>query len=260
MVALGGTSLVGVTVGQVIPVSWATAQAPATLRQMEYGVHDHISLYNESGCGLNIQLNNTGRSFTLPAGGWTQDPIPVAYRGTNDTGLTATVLYIISNAQISQLFVDYFVAGDIPLRMGTLGNSPIGGTVQVANSPTIVFPPTTPLTNILVTTQVTAASFSIPASAGGLYMIDGSFIVANGGASSITVLTQFTSLFNAAVNTRTMAQQNGATLSSAALANGTYGLLPATFYCRGGTTITVFFQDATNTPDDSIVVGIVQMF
>lgn len=256
---LGFIDTTGVLVGQVYTFDWSKSVILPTLSQQAgYTVSDHLVFMNESPAELRVTLNPTGRSFTLPSGGWTPNGVPVSWRMTQDTSATFLVEAVLANPLVRQIHIDYYAPGEPITAVSTLGNSPIGGSVTVTSSPVIVLDPISPTLGITVTTPVTVATYTTAAP--GLYMITGSFLVNNGGASSVTIQAQFTSDYNGAVNTRTLANNTGGTLSAAGLSNGTYGIACPTFFCQGGTNITVTYQNALNTPNDDAVFGVIQVF
>ena len=87
-----------------------------------------LRVFNESGCGLNIQFNDGTDDF-VPAGAW-----PIFPLGPNVTSMTWTVQYIIPNAPIAQMVLVYYYPGEPIPQNVVLGNSPIGITGNVTTS------------------------------------------------------------------------------------------------------------------------------
>ena len=88
-----------------------------------------LALLNESGCGLQIVYSQGGQGFNLPAGAWTAVALP-----PGENLLTYTVLYSLTNPQVSKLLLTYYAPGEQVPQSMTLGNSPIGGSTATAGN------------------------------------------------------------------------------------------------------------------------------
>lgn len=118
-----------------------------------------LQLFNESGCGLSITLSASGRTFSLPAGGWTQggiDLLPI------DRSLTYTVVYVIANAAVATLEAVYWPVGEVPPAV-SLGNSPVGvsGSVTTTTVSSLKNDGNAPGTSIVESTPSDQASSSV---------------------------------------------------------------------------------------------------
>src|SRR6185312_17506357 len=100
------TSTGAVSWQSVVPQSYGAAgNTPA-----------HLLIYNESGCGLQIQMA-TGEQIFIPAGGWlpqTLDPSCLSF--------TYTVVYVLSNPLVSSLVMVWYSPGEAPPNVPILGN------------------------------------------------------------------------------------------------------------------------------------------
>lgn len=94
----------------------------------------HLLVFNESGCGVQLTMKQSGDGQYLPAGGWTSFEIK-----PNDSLLTGVVTYALPNPPVSLLHAVYFGPGETLPASYTLGNSPIGigGTVQTSSVQTL---------------------------------------------------------------------------------------------------------------------------
>lgn len=259
MTSLPAISTIGATVGQVFgPISWAQMQ-PAALLAQQSGLllRDYFVIQNESQCGFLVTRIGTNRTFRLAAGGWLA-PTEATTGTGQDTGLLFTVEYVLANPVVQQIGVDYFAPGEPLPMIRTLGNSPIGGNVSVLNTPTILVAPTT-TTTLLNTSPAILPLGTIPST--GLYEVVSSFLVSNSGTATITLQVSYTEGFTGtSVTNRSLSTSAGVSLSGTVLANNGVGVCASTFYCKGGTTINVTFQDSTGTPADQIVIGLNKMF
>jgi hypothetical protein len=86
----------------------------------------NLAIYNESGCGLLCSMQQSGTQFFVPAGGWGVSPI-----SPNDSTCRFAVQYIISGAPVNSLLATYYAPNEQVPQSYTLGNSPIGGQVNV---------------------------------------------------------------------------------------------------------------------------------
>ncbi len=93
-----------------------------------------LTLFNESGCGLQWVMQASGRGGYLPAGGW----LPLEIH-RNDSNVLLTVIYTLPGAPVSQLLPTYYAPGEFVPPMPILGNSPIGigGTVNTSSIQTL---------------------------------------------------------------------------------------------------------------------------
>ncbi|MGH8397491.1 MAG: hypothetical protein ACRETA_04510 [Gammaproteobacteria bacterium] len=108
------TAVVGTTGTIQLPLAGMTGNQPS-----------HLRIFNESGCGLQIQFND-GSDDYVPAGAW-----PVYELGNSVTQMSWQVTYVIPNAPINQLQLIYYYPGENVPAQPTLGNSPIGITGSV---------------------------------------------------------------------------------------------------------------------------------
>src|SRR5260221_7481002 len=69
-------------------------------------VKAHLGLFNESGCGLQLTMQASGRGQYLPAGAWTNIEIE-----SNDGAISVTVIYTLPNPPVSMLNVVYYAPG-----------------------------------------------------------------------------------------------------------------------------------------------------
>ncbi len=94
----------------------------------------HIRIYNESGCGLNAQFQQSGRTEFVPAGAWPEYDIEY-----NDSFIIFTVTYTLPNPPVSTINAVYYAPTEKVPDMPQLGNSPIGigGTVNVSSVQTL---------------------------------------------------------------------------------------------------------------------------
>lgn len=93
-----------------------------------------VTVYNESGVGFSIQLQQARSTFFVPAGGW----LPILNLSPTETGLVATAVYTMQNAPVTKLVVVYFDHESPNTGPGILGNSPIGVSGGVNTSLTQV--------------------------------------------------------------------------------------------------------------------------
>src|SRR5271166_556286 len=122
---VGFQDVTGAVVGQVYHMTWRNVRQYPTVAQQAQGITDTVSIYNESGCGFLVTLDQTQRSFTLPAGGWIE-PLAVGVKGSYDTSLTLLVQYVLPNAAVNQVHIDYFEPSDTTSGLShVLGNSPV---------------------------------------------------------------------------------------------------------------------------------------
>lgn len=130
-IQIADISLAAAVVGTTGTITWDKIAPPPTLLQQMRPLDTSgptIALFNESQCKLLITLPTTGQSFTLPAGRWVPIPVPA-----NERSLTYVVTQIApGTALFTQLSADYFRPGEPVHPIGTLGNSPIGGSVVSA--------------------------------------------------------------------------------------------------------------------------------
>jgi hypothetical protein len=147
---IGYVDVTGAIVGSTFVIDWTNVRIVPTLKQQELGITDTIGVYNESGCGFTVTFNQSGRSFTLPAGGWAPR-LEVGQPGAEDWNITLTVQYILPNAAVSQVHSDYFGPGEANTGNSVvLGNSPvnIGSGIVTATNTSITNtgnPPGTPI-------------------------------------------------------------------------------------------------------------------
>lgn len=87
----------------------------------------HLAIYNESGCGLLCQMQQSGTQFFIPAGGW-----GISNIAPNDATCLLTVKYLITNAPVSSLIATYYAPNEEVPQSYTLGNSPVGGAVSTS--------------------------------------------------------------------------------------------------------------------------------
>lgn len=259
MTALAAISTVGAVVGQMFgPVSWQHLQPALPARQQAGAVaQDYFAIQNESQCGFLVTKIGTGRTFRLAAGGWLAPTEATTHIG-QDTGLSFQVEYVLTNPLVQQIGVDYFSPGEPLPQVRTLGNSPIGGSVSVLSTPIIIVEPTV-VFPITTTGLTILGPFSIATT--GLYEVTSSLLVSNGGGATITMQVSYTEGFTGtSVTGRSLSISSSTALNGVSLPNNGFGINSACFYVKGGTSLTVNFQDGTGTPNDQVVVGINKMF
>lgn len=149
------------TVGQSLPVSWASAQTAPRSGQESYPP-DHIVVFNESGCGFILTMLPSQRNFTVPAGAWS-DPIEVTTNRGQDQSANLVVQYILAPQNPANVFVDYFSPGESIPSFRALGNSPV--TLNGAPSLASV---TAPIFN--VTSVPAGDTWSLSANLGQLFL------------------------------------------------------------------------------------------
>jgi hypothetical protein len=173
---IGYVDVTGAIVGSTFIIDWTPIRIVPTLKQQELGITDTIGIYNESGCGFTVTFNQSGRSFTLPAGGWAPR-LEVGQPGAEDWNITLTVQYVLPNAAVSQVHADYFGPGEANTGNSVvLGNSPVNigsGTVTATNTSIVNTgnPPGTPI--------ITSSSTAVDS---------GGFALNNDGSGEWTVL------------------------------------------------------------------------
>lgn len=84
--------------------------------------------FNDSGVGLQITFSQSGQGFNLPAGAWGVVPLP-----PGENLLTYLVTYALNAPPVSTLQLTYYAPGESIPQSFTLGNSPIGGSFQLAS-------------------------------------------------------------------------------------------------------------------------------
>lgn len=143
---LGFLNVSAVTVGQVIPFAFNAPQTnSATIGQMGQGLSDTIVVNNLSGCVFQMNLQPSGRAFTIPAGVPTQ-PIPLSLNGTNDISCTLLVEFILGGIFPNQVHFDWFsatepilsVGGAVGVNSGTVSSIAVSGHDQwvISQDPT----------------------------------------------------------------------------------------------------------------------------
>lgn len=131
-IKVANISLTSATVGQQLAaISWAQFVPGRSQAVMDDspGAYGYLRLINESGCGLDLDFNGGSGSRFAKAGG---EPL-FELRG-DDTSVMATVNYVIPGQQVSTLVALYYRPGEPVDVSGTIGNSPIGGTVTPMSS------------------------------------------------------------------------------------------------------------------------------
>lgn len=117
--------LTGATVGTTGNIDLTQVLGPGGISYAQGSIQNSIPtlrLHNESNCGLFCSFNNSGQSFNLPAGGWSD-----CYPKSSDNALDFTVLYTLSGPGVTLLLATYYFPGEPVPSITTLGNSPIGG-------------------------------------------------------------------------------------------------------------------------------------
>lgn len=98
----------------------------ATADPSRYTVPAWIFIFNESGCGLDIDFQTSGESEFIPAGGW--KPLNIM---PGEAGYTWTVAYVLPNAGVNSLVTIYYPPGDL-VHATALGNSPVNASLTTA--------------------------------------------------------------------------------------------------------------------------------
>ena len=124
-IALDPVDLSAATVGTTGELSWSNQFQTGSPLGVRAG-RPTLRLYNESGCGLQLQLGT--RSDRLPAGAW----VDMALNGENK--LDYSVEYVLAGQPVSLLLGVVYEPGEPIPQIPTLGNSPIGISGGVATS------------------------------------------------------------------------------------------------------------------------------
>ena len=88
-----------------------------------------LQLFNESGCGLAVWFGLAPARQFVPAGAWRAFTLPAG-----EQSLQYVVVYVMPQAQVSQLVGVYYAPGETPAALGVLGNAPAGISGAVAIS------------------------------------------------------------------------------------------------------------------------------
>lgn len=143
-ILLPQVDLSNATIGTSGTVSFNNAGPTSSLGQ--YKTPAVIQVYNESGCGLDLAFISSGQKTFLPAGGWSQFSLT-----PGESGYTYTVVYTLTNANVSILKTIYYLPGEQIVPIAQLGNSPIGGGTVSTNASELVNtgnPPGTAIFNV----------------------------------------------------------------------------------------------------------------
>lgn len=127
-------SLTGAVVGTTGVIDMSRTGYTADPRPYVTQEYAHIFIMNDSGCGLQLTFQPTGRPEVLPAGRWCTFPV---YPGENS--INFVVIYVLPNQPISTLLAVYYYPHEGTPVIGSLGNSPIGisGAIQVSSVNTL---------------------------------------------------------------------------------------------------------------------------
>lgn len=213
----------GATVNQNLgSISWESTMATPNAQQQLQGTAGVVVIYNESQCGLIVTLNNSQRSFRVPAGAWS-DPIPTGTTNVIDTSLSAVVEYTLSNPVVMQVAADYFGPGEPIILSHVLGNSPVGGqiTTMAALPIDLVSAKAFPVNNSTATTII---SQQMPSGSPPLVIVSLDFVVGstNTNNGSITITVSFTSNITLGAQVIHMTSPTGTQFSSTAITKGNY--------------------------------------
>lgn len=117
--------LTGAVVGtqETIDFNQFTKFDPATKKPA------HLRIYNDSGCGLDYTMKQSGDSDYCPAGGWATIEL-----ADNDSQMVVTVNYLLPNPPVSKILPTYYAPGEPVPPIPILGNSPVGIGGSVATS------------------------------------------------------------------------------------------------------------------------------
>lgn len=96
---------------------------PGMTDPLNIGANGYLRLFNESGSGLQLDFSD-GTSDTLPAGAWPKYSI-----SPTTSEVKWTVLYTMTNPQVTLLLPVYYYPGEEVPDNTILGNSPVGGSV-----------------------------------------------------------------------------------------------------------------------------------
>jgi hypothetical protein len=123
--------LTGAIIGQVFTADFSSF---VKFNPMQMSIKAHLTLFNESGCGVSYTMRSSGHGDYLPAGAWTTIDIE-----PNDNAIDFSVIYILPNPPVSMINITYYAPGETVPPGYTLGNSPIGigGTVQTSSIQTL---------------------------------------------------------------------------------------------------------------------------
>ena len=144
--------------------------------------------------------------------------------------------------------------------IGGLGNiGAVGGQASAGSFGVPVIVAQAINQHITSTANQTLASFTPPAD--GLYVAYASFVFSNGSNSTITMRAAFTDpLLGTGVHAL-FSTTNGFTNALAFIATPgtTVPAAPITFYAKGGSAITLEFQDTTGTPSDHVTMQLMRL-
>lgn len=260
-IQVANVSLASALVGQTGElVSFGNLLPPPTIaQQMRPSAAEdvpHLVIFNESGCLLKISMPESAQSKTLPAGRWLDIPIP-----PHESAVNYQVDAIATGGAFSNLLADYFLPGEPVDALGTLGNSPIQGTVTMANNPIILSTPVK-VTGRTSTAQLNSAVGLAPADRDTLIYIVSYLDIENGvSGNALTWGVQYTCATDGLLHTETLmvVQQSTNTIVAldgvAVRANGRYNGVSQGIWAKAGTAIFVVFRDPTNTPNDSFAAS-----
>lgn len=119
-------NLSSATVGTTGTVTWASIAPQAAFAAA--GSTPHLAIFNESGCGLTLQMS-TGEQLFLPAGGWRNLDL-----NPSCTSFSYSVAYTMIGALVNSLVVVWFGPEEEPPPPTILGNSPIGGSTLTSTA------------------------------------------------------------------------------------------------------------------------------
>lgn len=258
-VQVANISLASAVIGTTGTIPLSQVTPPPTIAQQmrpqaERG--PNLFVWNESGCGLTCLFPLTRATFTIPAGGWRQVAVP-----PGEESLSYVVTYVIPNAPVSSLLADLYQIGEELDTIGVLGNSPMQGTVTMANNPIILSTPVK-VTGRTSTAQLVSVVGLAPADRDTLIYIVSYLDVENGvSGNALTWGVQYTCATDGLVHTETLmvVQQSTNTVvaldGAAVRANGRYNGVSQGIWVKAGTPINVVFRDPTNTPNDSFAAS-----
>ena len=91
----------------------------------------HLRVFNDSGCGLDYVMKQSGDSDYIPAGGWATIEL-----APNDAQMLTTVNYLLPNPPVSKILPTYYAPGERVPPIPILGNSPVGvgGSVSTTSA------------------------------------------------------------------------------------------------------------------------------
>lgn len=135
--------LTGATVGTTGTIDLTQVTGPGGI-SYAIGGQATLRLHNESNCGLRCMFDNSGQSFNLPAGGWSD-----SYPKSSDNALDFTVLYTLSGPGVTLLLSTYYFPGEPVPAQTTLGNSPIGGGNVSTNFSELINTGNNPLSTLI---------------------------------------------------------------------------------------------------------------